>query len=241
MFGSKGVGAYGGIEVPKYLEPRVQRPMSNIQRDKTTGPQTQDPVFQDPRPCRYRPWVLIATLLLLTISLQMAAAGLLNADPVEEIKRKEMAKIVIGEDPVGKPLKDFSGVTVDGQNVSSTDMRGKVLLIDLWSVNCGSCLDEMKALEGIYHDFRDLGLVVWAVNTEQHDGEEIRGGLQLKQMSISYTLLVDPELEITRIFTSWFIPVTVIVDRKGIVQYYKIGFSDSDSAEVRGILGELLK
>ncbi|NOY86032.1 MAG: TlpA family protein disulfide reductase [Deltaproteobacteria bacterium] len=197
-------------------------------------------MFKDPRPCKYRPWVLIATLLLLMISLQMAAAGILNADPSEQ-KRKEMAELVIGEDPVGKPLKDFSGVTVDGQNVSSTDMRGKVLLIDLWGVNCGSCLDEMKALEGIYHDFRDLGLVVWAVNTEQHDGEEIRGGLQLKQMSISYTLLVDPELEITRIFTSWFIPVTVIVDRKGIVQYYKIGFSDSDSAEVRGILGELLK
>ena len=60
-------------------------------------------------------------------------------------------------------------------------------------------------------------------------------------MPISYPLLVDPELEITKIFTSWFIPVTVIVDSKGIVQYYKIGFNGSDSGKIRGMLGELLE
>ncbi|GBE15694.1 thiol-disulfide oxidoreductase ResA [bacterium BMS3Abin14] len=152
-----------------------------------------------------------------------------------------MAEIVIGEDPVGKPLKNFSGVTVDGKKVSSTDMRGKVLLIELWGLNCGSCIEEMKALESIYHDFRDRGLVIFSVNTEQLDSGEIREGLRLKQLSISYPLLVDPDLEITRIFTSWFIPVTVIVDRGGIVQYYKIGFNDSDSGKVRRMLGKLLE
>ena len=57
-----------------------------------------------------------------------------------------ISEFVIGEDPVGKPLVDFSGVTVDGREVSSELMRGRVLLVTLWGINCGSCLDEMKAL-----------------------------------------------------------------------------------------------
>ena len=147
----------------------------------------------------------------------------------------------IGKSPVGQPLIDFEGVTVDGTEVSSENMRGKVLLIDLWGVNCGSCLDEMKVLEPIYQEFKDKGLEIWAVNSEQIGADEVREGLEGKGLSVSYPLLLDKGLTITRIFTSWFIPVTVIVDRTGSVQYYKIGFNSSDEEKIRGVLGELLE
>jgi hypothetical protein len=58
---------------------------------------------------------------------------------------------------------------------------------------------------------------------------------------VTFPLLTDEDMSITKIFTSWFIPVTVIVDREGIVQYYKIGFNNSDEEVIRGVIGELLK
>lgn len=181
----------------------------------------------------------IGIFLALLILVSAAFAAPLHADAGKNEERS--AGFVVGEDPVGQPLVDFEGVTVDGRVVSTEEMRGKVLLISLWGINCGSCIDEMKVLEPIYQEFGDRGLEIWAVNTEQMGSEEIRLGLEEKKVSVSYALLMDEGLTITRIFTSWFIPVTVIVDRKGTVQYYKIGFNSSDEEKIRGVVGELLK
>ncbi|UCF31770.1 MAG: hypothetical protein JSV26_05020, partial [bacterium] len=60
-------------------------------------------------------------------------------------------------------------------------------------------------------------------------------------LSFSFPLILDDGLEITRIFTSWFIPVTVIVDREGIVQYYKIGFKSKDTDIIKKVVGDLLE
>lgn len=141
---------------------------------------------------------------------------------------------------VGKTVAPFTGTTLSGRRVSSDD-RPKVLIIDLWGLNCGSCLDEMRALEGVYREYRDQGLEIWAVNTEDIPPAQIQEGLQQKRLQVSYDVLSDPGLAITRLFTSWFIPVTVIVDRNGVVQYYKIGYNENDMETIRAKVGNLLK
>jgi cytochrome c biogenesis protein CcmG/thiol:disulfide interchange protein DsbE len=141
---------------------------------------------------------------------------------------------------VGKPVASFEGETITGTKVSSKNIGSKVLIIDLWGLNCGSCLDEMKALEPIYREFKDQGLKIWAINTEDIGVDEIKNGLAARNMELSYDILVDPGLEMSKNFTSWFIPVTVIVDSEGIVQYYKIGFNKADAEKIKAKVGALL-
>jgi len=141
---------------------------------------------------------------------------------------------------VGLPVAVFQARTTSGGQVSSKDFNGKVLLIDLWGLNCVSCLYEMRALEGLYEDYRDKGLVIWALNTEMIGAREILEGLRSRDVDVSYDLLMDPDLEITKKFTSWFIPVTVIVDSDGVVQYYKVGFKEADIKAIRAKVGVLL-
>ena len=141
---------------------------------------------------------------------------------------------------VGRQVEPFTAVAVSGADLSSTDHKAKVLIISLWGLNCGSCLDEMKAFEPIYKEFRGQGLKIWAVNTEDINADEIQKGLRDRGMKLSYDLIPDPDLAITKIFTSWFIPVTVIVDSKGIVQYHKIGFNEKDADIIKAKVGVLL-
>jgi peroxiredoxin len=157
----------------------------------------------------------------------------------ETVKPKETDKYS-NNGYVGLPVAGFTGATTSGKVVSSGDFGGEVLIIDLWGLNCGSCLDEMKALEPIYREFKDQGLKIWAINTEDIGAQEIKNGLAARNMKVSYDLLVDPGLEISKNFTSWFIPVTVIVDSEGIVQYYKIGFNKADAAKIKAKVGALL-
>jgi hypothetical protein len=98
----------------------------------------------------------------------------------------------------------------------------------------------MKALEPIYREFKDQGLKIWAINTEDIGAAEIKNGLAARNMELSYDILPDPGLEMSKNFTSWFIPVTVIVDSEGIVQYYKIGFNKADAEKIKAKVGALL-
>lgn len=59
-----------------------------------------------------------------------------------ECKREELYD-------VGDMLPDFTVETFGGDNFSSADARGKVLVINFWYVNCGPCVDEIPKMEKI--------------------------------------------------------------------------------------------
>ena len=175
--------------------------------------------------------------VILSISLILFTSGAcLGADVV---KPKETA-----ESPsngfVGQPVAAFNALTTEGVSLSSDSHGAKALIITLWGLSCASCLNEMKALEPLYREYRDQGLKIWAINTEDIDAREIEKGLRIREFELTYDVIPDPGLRITKLFTSWFIPVTVIVDRTGIVQYYKIGFNKADAEKIKAKVGALL-
>ena len=175
--------------------------------------------------------------IFLSISLiLLASAPGFGSDIVKPKETKESA--INGY--VGKPVAAFEAVTVGSEPLSSSDHGAKALVITLWGLNCGSCLDEMRVLEPFYKEFKDQGLKIWAVNTEDISGKEIEEGLRRKGVEVSYDLIPDPGLKVTKNFTSWFIPVTLIVDSEGIVQYYKVGFNETDFEKVRAKVRALL-
>ena len=166
----------------------------------------------------------------------VAAASCLGAKTVIP---KETRESITG-DYVGKKVEPFTAVAVSGTELSSTAHGARALIISLWGLNCRSCLEEMKILQPIYEAYEDRGLNIWAINTEDIGAEEIQKGLRDREIELSYDLIPDPGLEITKLFTSWFIPVTLIIDSEGIVQYYKIGFNETDTERIKAKVSAIL-
>ena len=187
----------------------------------------------------HRPAVFFQAALIFVFVITSTAAAEkqpgTKSDPV-----KSVGEIILGTDPVGNPLPDFTGVTISGEEVDSSEMRGTVLLINLWGINCWSCLEEMKALQTFYPELRDKGFEVWAVNSDKLGPEQIIEGLKKKNIIVAYPVLPDLGLIITGKFTTTYVPVSVIVNKEGIVRFYKIGFKSSDIEEIRGKIEELL-
>jgi len=180
---------------------------------------------------------LIMRTVFLSITLLLFAAVLsFGAD----VTKPKETRDSFSDGYVGQPIAPFQALTTTGMNLSSTNHGAKALIISLWGLNCASCLDEMRALEPIYEEFQDRGLRIWAVNTEDITAQEIEKGLRMRELEPSYDLIPDPGLKITKLFTSWFIPVTLIVDSEGIVQYYKVGFNEVDAEKVKAKVGALL-
>ena len=164
------------------------------------------------------------------------AASCLGADVVKPTETRDSST----DGYVGQPVASFKAVTTKGEKLSSTNHGARALIINFWGLSCASCLEEMVAFEPIFREFRYRGMQIWAINTEDIGTKEIEKGLRMREIEVSYDLVPDPGLKITKLFTSWFIPVTVIVDSEGIVQYYKVGFNDADTDKIKAKVGVLL-
>lgn len=127
------------------------------------------------------------------------------------------------------PAPGFALSQLDGPNVRFPDQYGgKVVAIRFWADWCPSCRSEMMGLEPIYRRHRDRGLVILAVNVTQ-PLETVRAFV--KPLGISYDVLLDPQGEVMRGYQVMGLPMTFIVDRKGVVRTRIVGESTPEVFE----------
>ena len=111
----------------------------------------------------------------------------------------------------------------------------QVVAIRFWADWCPSCRSEMTALEPVYRQYHDRGLVILAVNVLQ-PAETVQPFVT--QLGISYDVLLDAQGEVTRQYQVMALPVTYIIDRKGIIRTRILGESTPEvfTKEITGLL-----
>ena len=123
----------------------------------------------------------------------------------------------------GAPAPAFTLERLDGISVRFPEQyQGQVVALRFWADWCPYCHSEMQALEPVYRQHRDQGLVILAVNVLQPP-ETVQKFV--KEISISYETLLDRQGEVMRLYQVMGLPVTYLIDRQGIVRARIIGES----------------
>ncbi len=129
----------------------------------------------------------------------------------------------------GTPAPAFTLKQLNGVMVNFPEQyQGHVVALRFWADWCPYCHDEMKMLQPIYHQYQNQGLVILAANVMQSP-ETVRAFV--KQLDISYNILLDQQGEVMRQYQVMGLPATYIIDRKGIIQIRIIGESTADTFE----------
>jgi len=128
---------------------------------------------------------------------------------------------------------------MDGQTYSLAELRGYAVLINLWTTWCPPCRAEMPAIERIYQEYRDQGLIVLAVNaTNQDDLAAILPFVE--QYRITFPILLDERGSVSRSYQLQSLPSSFFIDRRGIIQDVVIGGPMSE-ALLRTRVEQILK
>lgn len=110
----------------------------------------------------------------------------------------------------------LSGTTLDGKQLSMSDYRGKVIVVNVWGSWCGPCRREAPALEETFAKFQGKGVQFLGINTQDNDAAALAF---VSTASIKYPSLQDPDetllLQLKTIVPPTDIPSTVIVDASG--------------------------
>src|SRR5216117_654476 len=93
--------------------------------------------------------------------LSLAAVGLVgcnqhSASPPQPKKKED----VITAGNIGSRLPGFSLKDLQGRDISSTDLRGRVVLIDFWATWCQPCKKEMPGYQKLLDRYASRGFTV---------------------------------------------------------------------------------
>jgi thiol-disulfide isomerase/thioredoxin len=119
---------------------------------------------------------------------------------------------------VGQPAPPAEFTLVDGTKVSLADLRGQVVVINLWATWCVPCRTELPLLDTYYKLQKTHGLRVIAATTE--------GSVSLRQMRPLFGVLtIEPAQRIKGPYheIDGAVPTNYIVDRAGVLRYAHAG------------------
>ena len=54
----------------------------------------------------------------------------------------------------GEPAPTVFATTLDGKVINTSDLKGKVVVLNLWFINCPNCVEEIQKLNGVVDEFQ---------------------------------------------------------------------------------------
>jgi thiol-disulfide isomerase/thioredoxin len=164
---------------------------------------------------------------LLYLSLAVFGLAGCKQHPASLLPPKEP---VIPAGEIGSRLPDFSVKDFQGREISSTDLRGKVVLIDFWATWCQPCKKEMPGYQKLAERYGPSGFTVIGFKFDtMMDTEDPM--LFAKKIGVRYPLAVAADDLKQKFGGVQGLPTTLMYDRQGILRQKIIGFEYTDTVE----------
>ncbi len=133
---------------------------------------------------------------------------------------------------LAKPhIPDVTFTLLSGQKISTTsDLKGKVFLVNFWDTDCSSCIQEMPQLSEIYTKFQRRGLDLVAVAMSYTPPAYAVNYAQTRHLP--FRVALDDGSIARRLGNVQLTPTTLLVDRDGVMLKRYVGPPDFKQLDV---------
>lgn len=173
---------------------------------------------------------IVSLLLSLAVGFAGYAIG-----PASPIQSKQTAAAP-GE--IGSRLPDFTVEDFHGHKISSSDLRGKIVLIDFWATWCQPCEKEMPGYQKLLDRYGARGFAV--VGFKSSMMKDTEDPLKFaNRIGVRYPLVVATGDLVRKFGGIEGLPTTLLYDRRGILRDKIVGFEYTNviEAKLKRLLG----
>ncbi|MDP4620860.1 MAG: TlpA family protein disulfide reductase [Thermoleophilia bacterium] len=112
------------------------------------------------------------------------------------------------------------GLPPAGQQASLSDLRGKVVLLNLWASWCGPCKEEAPVLEAVSDRYREKGVIVLGIDIQDLTEDALAF---IEEYRLTYPSLRDGSDVSKTSLEATGVPETYLIDRTGRIALHIAG------------------
>jgi thiol-disulfide isomerase/thioredoxin len=137
--------------------------------------------------------------------------------------------------PVEGQFPPLSGATgwLNSQPLTKAELRGKVVLIDIWTYTCINWLRTLPYVRAWAEKYKAQGLVVIGVHSPEfrfeHDVDNVRRAA--KDMKVDFPIAIDNDHAIWNAFDNQYWPALYVIDAQGQIRHHQFGEGGYEKAE----------
>jgi thiol-disulfide isomerase/thioredoxin len=182
--------------------------------------------------------------VILTISVQDARAQ--TADTLCALGKRAALAQPVADKPLALTPRTERGAPVDltyldgaGQELHLSELRGQVVVLNVWATWCAPCVREMPTLDSLAEKTAGRGVVVLTLSQDRGGETKVPAyyqGADLTHLPVA----LDPTLSAGKIFGLRGLPTTLILDTQGREVARHEGFKEWDAPDVLSVLANLV-
>lgn len=135
---------------------------------------------------------------------------------------------------VGDNMPVFTCKSLSGKDLSSENLKGKVVLINFWATWCPPCKAEMPLMQKeLFESIQDENFVMAAISR----GEETDVVKKfIDQYKYTFPIYLDKEAKVYNLFASKYIPRNFVIGKDGKIKFSSIGFTKEEFAKLVSVI-----
>jgi peroxiredoxin len=124
------------------------------------------------------------------------------------------------------PAPDFTLKNLNGDEVTLSDLKGKIVFINFWATWCGPCREEIPAFVDLQKKYGSDKLAILGISVDQGTISAVPEFA--KNFHINYEILYATADVVKKYGGISGIPTTFVVDRDGYLRDRMVGFPGKD-------------
>jgi thiol-disulfide isomerase/thioredoxin len=173
---------------------------------------------------------------LLLAAILAGAIGAPTVTLAEEKRVVQQLTPAAAQLPVEGELPSLGGATgwLNSQPLTAAGLRGKVVLIDVWTYTCINWLRTLPYVRAWAEKYKNQGLVVIGVHSPEFAFEKNVDNVRraAKDMKVNYPIAIDSNYAIWRALNNQYWPALYFVDAQGRIRHHHFGEGEYEQSEM---------
>jgi len=133
---------------------------------------------------------------------------------------------------VGKIVSSFNYTDINGNNLKSENLKGKIIVLNFWATSCGPCILEMPELNKLVEKYKDKN-VVFIAPIVFANNESVKQFLLKNPFNYQIVLIDSKDYDITSF------PTHIIINQELNVVEKLVGANPENIVKLENVLNEL--